>query len=221
MPAALMIGHHLSISALMIGRERRRILLIGREYDLAECFDAAPHGGIGQRGPDRAHRGDRRRPWACPLVVHRPCQNEMLSPGTPDFDHRRRVRRFRPALLAHHRIGLVPAGFHIGQRRRRFKAGQVDLAADQILHRRRGAAIGHVLQAARRSSARRTGRIDCAALPEPTVPNVVGSGLAFNQVISSVAVVRRQARSCRGSTAARRRASEIGCKSLNTSKSSA
>ena len=36
----------------MVGRERLRVLLIGREYDLAERFDFRPHGGIGQRRLD-------------------------------------------------------------------------------------------------------------------------------------------------------------------------
>src|SRR5579864_5951384 len=34
---------------LVVGGERLRVLLIGREYDLAEGFDFRPRGGIGQR----------------------------------------------------------------------------------------------------------------------------------------------------------------------------
>ena len=37
----------------MVGRESLRVLLVGREYDLAEGFDFRPRGGIGQRRHDR------------------------------------------------------------------------------------------------------------------------------------------------------------------------
>src|SRR5580704_11759812 len=37
---------------LVVGGERLRVLLTGREYDLAEGFDLRPQGGIGQRRHD-------------------------------------------------------------------------------------------------------------------------------------------------------------------------
>jgi len=66
--------------------------------------------------------------------------------GNPGFVQRRRGRRLRPALVAHHRIGHELAGLDV---RPKYKP-----------HR-------------------------CAALPVPTVPNVVGSGRAFIRAISS------------------------------------
>ena len=49
MPAALMIGHHFSISALWKARERLRRLLLARRDLLAEVGEPLPHRRIGER----------------------------------------------------------------------------------------------------------------------------------------------------------------------------
>ena len=67
----------------MVRRERCWVLLIAREYDLAQRFEALPHSRIGQCVCDGGVEAINDF-LGGPLVVHRPCQKEMLSPGTPD-----------------------------------------------------------------------------------------------------------------------------------------
>jgi len=68
---------------LMVRRESYWVLLIAREDDLAQRFEALPHYRIGQCVYDGGIEAINDF-LGVPLVVHRPCQNEMLSPGTPD-----------------------------------------------------------------------------------------------------------------------------------------
>ena len=66
--AALMIGHHFSISALLEGGERLRRLLLARRDHVAEIGKPRARGGIGEHIDHRGiELGDdvRRRPLGC------------------------------------------------------------------------------------------------------------------------------------------------------------
>jgi len=70
----------------VVGGERLRVLLIGREYDLAEGFDFRPRGGIGQR----RHDGGIEASDAPPRLVHEPGNPQANAQGFvayPAIDH--------------------------------------------------------------------------------------------------------------------------------------
>ena len=82
-------------------------------------------------------------------------------------------------------IGLDVAGAHLRQRVRRLVEVEVDLAGDQVLHRRAGAAIVHELEA------RAGGLLEIDAADVRCAAGAGGacvalSGLALSQAISSL-----------------------------------
>ena len=115
------------------------------------------HGRIGEGRHDRGvELGDDvlRRALGRP----QPVPERNLHAGHADLVHGRNIGQRRPARLRHHGEGLHLAAAHMRQRLRGLGAHQVDLAGDQVLHRRRAAAIGHELEAACRSSPGNRGR---------------------------------------------------------------
>ncbi len=192
---------------LLIGRERRRVLLIGREDDLAELREPVLHRRVGQRGLHRAHRAGRRLSLGRSLGGPQPMpERGWLTPGTPDSI-------------------IVGVSGDFGQRCSLMTANALNLPActygsvadasrqarsiwppNRSCDRRSGAVIRHIVEIARRSSAR-------TRLPH-NMTGAAGADGAERRRLCSSSSARRSVRSrfsaeshfCRGSTAARPRA---------------
>ena len=149
---------------------------------MAKRFEPLLLGWIGRRIVGRRIEPIDRLFWRSRRGPQRVPEIDRHS-GNPGFVQRRRGRRLRPALVAHHRRGHELAGLDVRQTGTRFEAGEIDLAADQILHRWSSAEGTYCKRNPVFCAKYKPHR--CAALPVPTVPNVVGSGRAFIRAISS------------------------------------
>ena len=199
----------------MVGGERLRVLLIGREYDLAEGFDFARTAGLASAAITAASRRSTTA-LGVSLVVHRPCQNEMLNPGTPDSIMVGVDGDFGQRCSPITAIGLelaAPPHWRASARLRgrTDRSGRRSNPASPA--RRRDTAR---IETARRSSAQRTGRTDarrcrcrrCRTWPGPALPSArrsapgaVFGGRSFLPTIHSGEAAN----------------SAIGCRSLNMS----
>ena len=145
MPAALIIGHHFSISALCQASQRLRRLLLARRGLLADFLEALERGRIGK---GRHHRGVEpgdhllgralRRPHAVPE------RKMQIRARRPRPRSARRARAHQRALLiTAYTLNLPPRCCSVCPASRHDRSTWL---ADQVLHHRRRAAIGDVLK---------------------------------------------------------------------------
>ena len=110
----------------------------------------------------------------------------------PRLVGRRHVRHRRRALVRRHREGLEQAVAHVPARGRRRVHHHVDVARQQILRGRSGAAIRHELRSCAPMVFWKNMPETWPGLPMPALPTVTLPGLALIQAISSFRLFGRQ-----------------------------
>ena len=169
MPAALMIGHHFSISALWKAASASGVCCSRGGISWPRSASRCAHRRIGQglhhRGVELGDDVLRRA-----LGHPQPVPDRHVQARHAGLVDRRDVGRRRQPRLGRHRIGLDLAVAHLRQRVRRLVEHQVDLAGDQILHRRRRRRDRARTGSACRSCSGNRRRRHAAAPPAPTVP---------------------------------------------------
>ena len=178
MPAALMTGHHFSMSAFCCATSASGVCCSRggismprpvRRSRTAGSAERLLHRGV-ELGDDRRGRAGR-RPEAVP--------QRHVQARRAGLVHGRDVADLRDARRRGNRQGLDRARAHMHHRVLHLIDHEIDLAGEEIDHRRRRAAIGHVVHAAagERSASRTASR--CGPVPTPGCPMLTLSGLAF------------------------------------------
>ena len=145
-PAALTMGHHFSISAFCQAPSAWGVSWSAGGMSWPRAASFSLRGGLGQRLHDgRVQLGDDvgRRALGRPQAV----PHRDMQAGQARFIDGRHLGRRRQPLLGRDGKRLDGAGAQLRQHVRGLVEHDVDLAGQKIAHRRRGAAIGHELEA--------------------------------------------------------------------------
>jgi hypothetical protein len=146
MPAALMIGHHFSISALWNAASAsgvcssRGTICCPRLTSRSRTAGSASASTAAALSFAMISRG-------IPFGANSAVPDGTVEPGQSGLVHRGNLRGHREAALAHHCKGFDVTAANLRQGRGLIRENHINLAGDETLHRGSAAPVGHEAKA--------------------------------------------------------------------------